>query len=172
MRSLQILKCFVIAVMTVMVGCDSRNPSSGNDGNSSQSGEHTHSDGTVHKSHAVEGHAHGEGPHGGTIVDWGGGKFHVEFTVSHDKQEATVYVLGSDEKTATSIDAAEITLAIKDPSFQVALKPSPQDGDSEGKSSRFVGNHANLGIVREYEGSLSGVVDETPYSGNFKEVAH
>lgn len=172
MRSLHVKTCFVIVAMFAMVGCDSKQPVSGNNNNSSSSGEHTHADGTVHKSHAEEGHAHGEGPHGGTIADWGGGKFHVEFTVDHDKQEATVYVLGGDEKTTTPIDAAEIILAIKDPSFQVALKPSPQDGDAEGQSSRFVGNHTNLGIVKEYEGSLSGAVDGIPYSGNFKELAH
>ena len=27
--------------------------------------------------------AHGAGLHGGTITDWGGGKYHVEFTVDH-----------------------------------------------------------------------------------------
>jgi hypothetical protein len=63
-------------------------------------------------------------------------------------------------------------LSIKDPAFTAALKASPQDGDPEGKASRFVGNHENLGIVKEYEGSMSGAVNGTPYSGNFKEVAH
>jgi hypothetical protein len=163
---------FAVAAIAVFIGCDSTKPNAGTMGDSAKSGEHTHTDGTVHKSHDEEGHAHGEGPHGGTIADWGGGKFHIEFTVDHDKQEATVYVLGNDEKTATPIDAAEITLAIKDPAFQVALKPSPQGGDSAGKASRFVGNHKNLGIVKESEGSMSGAVDGTPYSGNFKEVAH
>lgn len=122
--------------------------------------------------HAVEGHSHGEGPHDGTIADWGGGKYHVEFTVDHDKQEAAVYVLGSDEKTATPISAEEIQLSIKDPPMQVALKASPQEGDPEGAASRFVGNHEGLGVVQEYEGTIMGVVDDTPYSGNFKEVSH
>jgi hypothetical protein len=34
-----------------------------------------------------------------------------------------------------------------------------------------VGNHDSLGVVQEYEGSMSGVVNDTPYSGNFKEEA-
>ena len=46
---------------------------------------------------------HGAGPHDGTLADWGGGKYHVEFTVDHDKQEATVYILGGDEKTPSPI---------------------------------------------------------------------
>ncbi len=75
-------------------------------------------------------------------------------------------------KLRCPIDAEEITLAIKDPEFSVELKASPQDGDPEGKASRFVGNNDSLGIVKEYEGTLSGVVSGTPYSGNFKELAH
>lgn len=122
--------------------------------------------------HAIEGHSHGAGPHDGTIADWGGGKYHVEFTVDHDKQEATIYVLGGDEKTASPIPAEEIQLSIKDPPMQVALKASPQEGDPEGSASRFVGNDEGLGVVQEYEGTITGVVDDTPYSGNFKEEAH
>lgn len=122
--------------------------------------------------HAIEGHGHGAGPHDGTIADWGGGKYHVEFTVDHDKQEATVYVLGGDEKTPSPIPAEEIQLSIKDPAMQVALKASPQEGDPEGSASRFIGNHEGLGVVQEYEGTMMGVVDDTPYSGNFKEESH
>jgi len=118
-----------------------------------------------------EEHAHGSGPHGGPIGDWGGGKYHVEFKVDHDKQEATVYVLGSDEKTASPIKAkdGEITLNIKEPAFTVQLKASPMKGEADGASSRFVGNHKNLGIVQEFEGTITGVVDGTPYTGPFKE---
>ncbi len=172
MKKFQFLFCVAITSTVLSFGCDSKNPDSTDDGGSPPKGEHVHDDGTVHKSHGDEGHAHGEGPHGGTVADWGGGKFHVEFTVDHDKQEATVFILGDDEKTASPIDAKEITLAIKDPAFQVTLKASPQDGEPEGVASRFVGNHENLGIVKEYEGSMSGAVDGTPYSGNFKEVPH
>ena len=137
----------------------------------------TNDDGHDHKQsestdHSVKGHGHGVGPHDGTIADWGGGKFHAEFTVDHDKQQATVYVLGSDEKTATPIDAESIELSIADPEMQVVLSAQPQEGDPEGKSSRFVGTHEKLGVVQEYAGTMTGVVDGTPYSGDFKEEAH
>lgn len=131
-------------------------------------GGHMHDDGTEHAPHA----GHGSGPHDGTVADWGGGKFHVEFTVDHDKQEGTVYILGADEKTATPIDAADIELSITDPVMQVTLKAVPQDSDPAGKSSRFVGNHEKLGVVQEYAGTISGVIDGTPYSGDFKEEPH
>ena len=163
MKKFQFLSFVAIAAFALIVGCNSKDSGSTTGGSGANSGENVHDE---------KGHAHGEGPHGGTVADWGGGKFHVEFTVDHDKQEATVYILGDDEKTATAIDSEEITLSIKDPAFTASLKASPQDGDPKGKASRFVGNHKNLGIVKEYEGSMSGAVNGTPYSGNFKEVAH
>ncbi len=118
------------------------------------------------------GHGHGAGPHDGTLADWGGGKYHVEFTVNHDKKEATVYVLGSDEKTPEPIAAEKLLLTINDPQLQTDLLPVPMDGESDGKCSRFVGTHDGLATVMEYEGTISAEVDGTPYAGNFKEEAH
>ncbi len=118
--------------------------------------------------------AHGTGPHEGAVADWGGGKYHVEFTVDHDKQEATVYVLGSDEKSASPVKATDgkLLLNIKDPSFQVDLVAMPLDGEPEGTASRFVGKHESLGKVQEFSGTISGEVEGTPYTGDFKEEPH
>lgn len=117
---------------------------------------------------------HGAGPHEGTVADWGGGKYHVEFTVDHDKKESTVYVLGSDEKTPAPVKAADgkLLLTVAEPSFQVDLKAAPLEGESDGKASRYVGRHDNLGIVREFSGSISAEIDGTPYAGDFKEEPH
>ena len=76
------------------------------------------------------------------------------------------------EKTPTPINAKNVTLTIEEPSLTTLLKPSPQDGDPEGMSSRFVGTDERLGVVRGYAGFLSGVIEGTPYSGNFEEEAH
>lgn len=116
-----------------------------------------------------EGHSHGTGPHGGSIADWGGGKFHVEFTVDHDMKQATVYVLGGDAKSASPIKSDKLLLSITDPQFQVELLTTPLDGESAGASSRFVGQHDNLGKVQEFAGTISGEVDGKPYAGDFKE---
>jgi hypothetical protein len=137
------------------------------DANQPAAGEHDH-DGHAHE----HGHSHGEGPHHGTIADWGGGKYHVEFTVDHDKQEATVYVLGDDAKTAAPLKAETIELSINEPAFQVTLNAAPQTGDPAGAASRFVGKHEKLGVVHEFAGSIVGEIDGTPYAGDFKEEPH
>jgi hypothetical protein len=119
---------------------------------------------------AVKDHpAHGSGPHGGTITDWGGGAYHVEFTVDHDKKEATVYILGGDEKTPAPIKAQSIHVTINDPMTEMDLTAKPLEGEAEGTSSRFVGTHDTIGIVQEFAGTISGEIEGTPYTGDFKE---
>lgn len=127
-----------------------------------------------HPHKADSGHSHGAGPHEGTLADWGGGKYHVEFNVDHDKQEATVYVLGSDEKTPAPIKVTDgkLLLTIKEPSFQVNLVAQPLDGEADGSASRYVGTHEKLGVVQEFAGTISAEVDGTPYAGDFKEEPH
>jgi len=117
-------------------------------------------------------HGHGTGPHGGTLTDWGGGAYHVEFTVDHDKKEATVYIIGSDEKSPSPIKAQAIQLVIDDPMTELELLAKPLEGETEGASSRFVGTHDTIGIVKEFAGTISGEVEGTPYTGDFKEEPH
>jgi len=114
-------------------------------------------------------HAHGAGPHGGALTDWGGGAYHVEFTVDHDKKEATVYIVGGDEKSPAPIKAESIYLVINDPMTEMDLAAKPLESEPAGTSSRFVGTHDTIGIVREFSGTISGQVDGTPYTGDFKE---
>lgn len=121
--------------------------------------------------HSVSGHSHGAGPHDGTIVDWGGGKYHVEFLVDHEQQQATVFILASDEKTPAPIKTESIQLSIVEPSTQVVLEAAPLESDPAGSASRFIGNHETFGVVQEYTGTITGVIDDTPYSGDFKEGA-
>lgn len=130
---------------------------------------HAHADNSDH----ADGHSHGVGPHQGTLADWGGGEYHVEFTVDHDKQEATVYVLGSDAQTPAAVRTLDgtVLLTITEPSFQVTLQAAPRDGESDGMASRYVGTHESLGAVRAFAGSIGAEVDGTPYAGDFTEEA-
>ena len=91
-RSMTSVALTVVSISWI-VGCQPSAPTTKT--SSSASSDHAHS-------------GHGAGPHDGTLADWGGGKYHVEFTVDHDKQEATVYLLGSDEKSASPIQADKI----------------------------------------------------------------
>jgi hypothetical protein len=56
---------------------------------------------------------------------------------SHDKQEATVYVLGSDEKSPAPIKTDKVLLTIGDPELMAELLPVPLEGETDGLSSRF-----------------------------------
>ena len=94
----------------------------------------------------------------------------MEFTVNHDKTEATIYVLVSAEKSLAPIKTEKIHLVINDPATEVDLTAQPLDGEKVG-ASRFVGTHANLGKVQEYAGTSSGDVEGTPYTGDFKVVS-
>lgn len=175
-RNLRYSAWFTILLASISVmGCNSESaaPDKSGAGDTAEE-EHGHAhgpDGHSHD-HSEEGHGHAPGPHGGTLADWGGGAYHVEFTVDHEQHQATVYILGGDEKTAEPIAAESVLLTIKDPKLQVDLMPDPQEGDPEGKASRFVGKHEGLGTVKEYDGTMSAAVDGTPYAGNFAEEAH
>jgi hypothetical protein len=151
-------------VLSAAIGCSRQNdqPSQANNGGT---------EGASPSAGDVAGHSHGDAPHGGTIADWGGGAYHVEFTVDHDAKSTTVYLLGDDAETPAPVKAEKLLLSINEPAFQVELTPDPLPGEAEGRSSRFVGQHENLGIVREFAGTISGEVEGTPYAGDFQEVA-
>ncbi|HEX4609565.1 MAG TPA: hypothetical protein VH092_15305 [Urbifossiella sp.] len=114
-------------------------------------------------------HDHGPGPHKGTVIELG--DYHGEFTVDHGKKEATVYILdGKRGKKDEPVAAGKLTLSITTPpAFQVEMKAAPQAGDPAGKASRFVAVHDNFGKEQEFAGTVTLVVGDKPYSGDFKE---
>jgi hypothetical protein len=175
MKILTLFAC-VLSALTLsltLIGCSKPTATPvAEEGATGEDHDIEHADGEDGHDHSVAGHGHGAGPHDGTIADWGGGKYHVEFTVDHNKTQATVYVLSSDEKTPTPIDADSIELSITDPQMSVTLQATPQDSDPAGKSSRYIGTHEKLGVVQEYAGTMTGVIEGTPYAGDFSEVAH
>ena len=172
-NGLNFLVLVAISAPLVVAGCGPTAPPAGKSSSTPTATvkeDHGHSH--PHKSEG--GHSHGAGPHEGTLADWGGGKYHVEFNVDHDKQEATIYVLGGDEKTPAPIKTTDgkLLLTITEPSFQVDLVAQPLDGEADGNASRYVGKHEKLGVVQEFAGTISAEVDGTPYAGDFKEEPH
>lgn len=158
-----------LVVLLVICGCSPAKQTASN--SSTEKNGHSHADGSHNHDHD-HGHSHDHAPHGGTLFDWGGGSYHVEFTVDHDRKEAVIYILGDDAKSPVAIKADKIQLVIDEPFTELDLIAQPLDSEGNGMSSRFVGQHETLGIVREFSGTVSGVVEGTPYSGDFKELPH
>lgn len=165
----------VLMAIVFMVGCNAGSKSEKVPANEAPASEASDTDGHDHahphdgpdRDHSEAGHAHGAGPHGGVVVDWGGGKFHVELVFEHDTKTATAYILGSDEKTAVAIDAASLELTLKDPVYSVVLIAQSQQGDAAGKASKFMGADEILSTAKQISGSITGVVAGTPYTGDF-----
>ena len=59
-----------------------------------------------------EKHAH-TGPHKGTLVELGDEEFHAEIVHDDEMGMVTVYLLGSDAKTAVATDAKDIAVNAK-----------------------------------------------------------
>lgn len=120
--------------------------------------------------HHDDDHEHPPPPHGGALIELG--RYHGEFTVDHEKKQATVYILDGKVVKAVPVKAEQLKLVIKEPAFEVDLVPLPQEGDPAGKSSRFTATHDHFGKVQEFEGTVRGVLDGKPAEGDFKEEDH
>lgn len=173
--------CVLASVTIWATGCQQQtgSPSGSAKNTAGHSDDHDHDHGHDHEhnqkvgetAHHGEGHVHAAGPHGGVVVDWGGGKYHVELTIDPAKKEATAYVLGSDEKTPTPITTADgsVLLTFTTPSLQLSLQPMPLDGETAARASRYSATHDQLGMKQRVAGSISAEVDGTPYAGDFKQ---
>jgi hypothetical protein len=128
-----------------------------------------------HKDSDSENDEHEKGPHGGVVVDWGKNhEYHLEFLPNHKTKTATVYVLDRKVKNAVPIPVESITLTITNvkPPVQITLKAEPQEGDPQGKASRFSGKHDQIGVEMDFKGEISGKIADKPYSGTFDEKDH
>jgi hypothetical protein len=89
-----------------------------------------------------EGHDHAAhvAPHGGEILDLGGGAAHLEIIHDHDGGNMTVYVLGADLKTPVSVEAPVVSLEKGPVQFTLtAIEPG-----ADGKAVAFKGSHDGL----------------------------
>ena len=73
-------------------------------------------------------------------------------------------------KNVVPVKSDKLTLNIKDPKFTIELKPEKLDTD--GKTSSFVGKDDRFGKVQEFAGSVTVVVEGTPWTGDFEEKPH
>ena len=102
---------------------------------------------------APEEHDHGHhehGPHDGHVLELGDHEYHAEVVMDAATKKVTVYILGHELSESHAIDAAELTLTLDHDGkeHEVTLVAVPQEGDPEGKSSRF--EVADDPIIKEH----------------------
>ncbi len=88
-----------------------------------------------------EEHAHKPGSHGGNIVEIGRDNFHAEAVF--EKGGIRLYILGKDEARVQEVESQILTAYAKGTgateAVEFIMSPSPQSGDTEGKTSQFLG---------------------------------
>lgn len=91
---------------------------------------------------AAEEHGHKAGEHGGIIVSIGRDSYHVEAIIT-STGEVRLYTLGNDESRIQDIEFQNLVAYVKPAggadSTSIEIKPEPQPGDGQKKSSLFVG---------------------------------
>lgn len=113
-----------------------------------------------------------EGPHGGSLVEWGEHEYHAEFTVDHKTKTAVIYILDTSAKKAPKVEPAKITkvtLTITNVTPPVTLELKHDAAKSDAKGIAFTGTHDALGKDVEFKGNVSGTVDSLHYTGDFEE---
>lgn len=87
-------------------------------------------------------HGHKPGTHGGIIVEIGRDNYHAE-AVFEKGGTVRLYTLGKDEARVQEVESQTLAAYVKPEggteSTSFVLKPEPQPGDAEGKTSQFVG---------------------------------
>jgi hypothetical protein len=138
-RTRFLLPGIAIAIFTT-TGCNSAsrdNPSMV--ANPSNETENTKS---VGKSESESDHGHQAGAHGGIMVSLGSDSYHIEAVVDSEGL-VRLYTLGKDETRVIDIERQTLKGFAKADgdvdSKSIDFEPQPQEGDSENKTSLFVG---------------------------------
>jgi hypothetical protein len=155
----------LVATLVLMVGCEYKKASKINSKLRDASARAQHGAGHDHAD---------EGPHGGTLVEWGEGAYHAEVTFDPVSKQATVYILDKEATKTVPIpeESLKLTLTHVSPPVQISLHSQPQEGDPPGSSSRFVGTHEKLATKRDWKGEISGKVENKSYTGTFEIQPH
>lgn len=115
-----------------------------------------------------------EGPHKGTVVEWGDEEYHAELLIDKKEGTVTAYIYGDHnalhKAKQKAIDSKTLVLSLKtDPPTTIKLEPSPEKDDPKGSSSKFVGKNEVLKKDMKWSGTVAGKVGTKPYSGEFKQ---
>lgn len=126
----------------------------------------------------MEEHDHGhdhpsEGPHHGSLIELGKEAYHGELVHDEKSGAITIYILDGAAKSSVPITAESVLVNVKHngKGQQFTLAAAPEQGDPEGKSSKFTTQDKTLGelldekdttarLVLEIDGkSFSGEID-------------
>lgn len=104
--------------------------------------DHGHDHGHDHGDHAHP----TEGPHHGDLVELGNEEYHGEVVHDDEASTVTVYILDGSATKQVAIEASEVTVNVShaEAPQQFTLAAVPDDGDADGRSSRFVSNEQEL----------------------------
>lgn len=119
---------------------------------------------------------HDHAPHDGHLVHLGGHKYHGEVCFApKEDNKLTVYLYGHELSEPLAIPEKEVTLSllIDGKGSEFTLKAVPQQGDAEGKSSRFelAGDLVIAEKIKDEEdlaGNLTVMIDGKPYTGEIE----
>ncbi len=121
--------------------------------------------------HAKDAHPE-EGPHHGMLIELGNEEYHAELVHDEEAGRVTVYLLDSAAKKPVPIDAQDMAINVshegKPEQFQLAAQP--EQGDPEGKSSRFVSKDPELIKHLDEENTkarLAVKIDGKSFNGEF-----
>lgn len=121
--------------------------------------------------HATQGHPT-EGPHHGELIELGNEEYHAELL--HDASSVTIYILDGGAAKQIPIDASELTVNLKHDGKpeQFKLPAHPDNGDPEGKSSRFLLSDETLAHAIDEPGADPKLVVTIAGKSYRGEIAH
>lgn len=122
-----------------------------------------------------EPHAHPhEGPHDGSLIELGNEEYHGELVHDEKTGAVTIYILDGHVENAVPIAASEITINLTHDgeAEQFKLAASPDEGDPEGKSSRFVSDDEHLSEDLDHDDVKARLVLEIDGKSFAGDIAH
>jgi hypothetical protein len=115
------------------------------------------------EAHADHHHHHHEAPHGGHLIELGDHQYNAEVLLEGEPPQLVVYVLDAHAENAVAIESTSITFAPEE-GEPIVLEAQPQEGDAEGKASKFVAA-TSLTDLEDLHGSVQVTIGGTEYAG-------
>lgn len=134
-------------VLAISIGCGSPKPTEVVSRDATQRSEGSSGATSPNKSssspdESENDHEHLPGAHGGIMISLGRDSYHVEAVVE-SAGKVRLYTLGKDESRVIEVDAQTLNGFVKEEggvdSTAMTFEPAPQEGDSSGKTSLFIG---------------------------------